>query len=57
MELNEKIIQIYPELEGKGNPFNPPVLYVLQNDGDGAYIKEWNYEKPEPTQQQLDAIK
>ena len=29
---------------------------VLQNDGQGAYIKEWNLDTPQPTQEQLDAL-
>ena len=29
----------------------------LQDDGDGVvYIKEWNLDKPKPTQEQLDAL-
>ena len=31
---------------------------LLQDDGDGAYIKEWNIssEKPKPTDEQLNAL-
>jgi len=29
---------------------------LLQNDGQGAYIKEWNLETAQPTQEQLDAL-
>jgi RPA family protein len=29
---------------------------ILQNDGQGDYIKEWNLEKAKPTQEQLDAL-
>jgi len=29
---------------------------VLQNDGDGDYIKEWNVEEAQPTDAQLDAF-
>ena len=30
---------------------------VLQDDGDGVvYIKEWNLDTPQPTQEQLDAL-
>lgn len=58
MQLNEKILMIYPELEGvvTSSPGNP--LYSLQDDTDGrgTYISDWNYEKPQPTQEQLDAI-
>jgi hypothetical protein len=29
---------------------------LLQDDGQGAYIKEWNLDTPQPTQEQLDAL-
>jgi len=30
---------------------------ILQDDGDGnVYIKEWNLDTPQPTQEQLDAF-
>jgi len=29
---------------------------LLQNDGEGDYIKEWNLDTPQPTQEQLDAL-
>ena len=29
---------------------------LLQNDGEGDYIKEWNLDTPKPTQEQLDAL-
>jgi hypothetical protein len=29
---------------------------LLQDDGQGAYIKEWNLDIPKPTQEQLDAL-
>jgi hypothetical protein len=29
---------------------------ILQDDGQGAYIKEWNVAEPQPTQEQLDAL-
>ena len=29
---------------------------VLQDDGNGAYIKEWNLDIPKPTMAQLDAL-
>ena len=29
---------------------------VLQDDGQGAYIKEWNLDIAKPTQEQLDAL-
>lgn len=55
MQLHEKILNIYPELNVPYNPFkNPP--YILQDDGQGAYIKQWNHIQPKPTQEQLDAL-
>ncbi len=56
MELNQKIISIYPELAGKVSVLIFESPYVLQDDGSGPYIKEWNYSQPKPTQEQLDAI-
>ena len=29
---------------------------VLQDDSQGPYIKEWNLDIPQPTQEQLDAL-
>jgi hypothetical protein len=29
---------------------------LLQDDGQGAYIKEWNLDIPKPTMAQLDAL-
>ena len=29
---------------------------LLQDDGQGAYIKEWNLDIPKPTMEQLDAL-
>jgi len=29
---------------------------ILQDEGQGAYIKEWNLEKAKPTEEQLDAL-
>ena len=34
--------------------FNSDV--ILQDDGNGVYIKEWNLETPEPTESELDAV-
>ena len=56
MTLVEKIISIYPELEGI--PFSR-VDIIVQNDSDGKgdYIKSWNHPTlTQPTQSQLDAI-
>ena len=56
MTLSEKIIFIYPELQG--TPF-PMLGIIVQNDsdGNGDYIKSWNHPTlTQPTQAQLDAI-
>lgn len=45
MELYEKIIEVYPELTDK-EFINGTI--ILQDDGEGVYIKEWNYSKPKP---------
>ena len=29
---------------------------ILQNDGDGDYIKEWNLDTPQPTEAQLNSV-
>ena len=29
---------------------------IIFNDGQGDYIKEWNLDTPQPTQEQLDAL-
>ncbi len=57
--LNQKILQIYPELQKISMSIYTQYPYILQDDSNntGQYIKEWNYSKPKPTQQQLDAIK
>lgn len=57
MTLNEKIIAIYPELEGLCTPFSNSA-YKIQDDSDGRgpYIKEWNYYKPQPTEEQLSGV-
>lgn len=57
MQLSEKLISIYPELAniknwGLGGP--PLILIQDDNNGSGAYIKEWNYHQPQPTPEQLE---
>ena len=29
---------------------------ILQNDGDGDYIKEWNLDTPQPTEAELNSV-
>jgi len=49
-QLSTKILQYV----GSEVDFKTDVL--LQNDGQGDYIKEWNLDIAEPTQAQLDAL-
>lgn len=52
MNLYEKIIALYPQLEDK----DFLTVITLQNDSDGKgdYIKEWNHPTlPKPTDEQL----
>ena len=49
-QLSSKIKQYV----GSEVDFTSDVL--LQNDGQGDYIKEWNLDTPQPTQEQLDAL-
>jgi hypothetical protein len=49
MTLFEKVIAAFPELANDLKVFANGVI-VMQDDldGNGAYIREWNYEKPLP---------
>jgi hypothetical protein len=49
--MYDKIIKIYPELAD----FNfASGVITLQDDGEGAYIKEWNHPTlARPTEQEL----
>ena len=53
MNIYEKIKAIYPELTQEDFiPSNN--IIVLQNDGEGDYIKEWNHPTfSRPTNEQL----
>ena len=35
--------------------FTPEVDFSLQNDGDGAYIREWWSASPQPTEAEIEA--
>jgi hypothetical protein len=48
MELWKKIIEAYPEINPTDD-FQQLGIYLRDDsDGQGAYIAEWNYEKPIP---------
>jgi|SRR6056300_1754648 len=49
-QLSTKIIQYV------GNKVDFLNDVILQDDGQGAYIKEWNLDIAKPTQEQLDAL-
>jgi hypothetical protein len=50
--MYEKLIKIYPELTLKD--FFPNGNILLQNDGKGDYIKEWNHPTlAKPTDEEL----
>lgn len=57
MTLAQKIYRIYPELLNFSWYFYTGVI-TLQDDSDGRgqYIRSWNYDQPQPTQEQLDLI-
>ena len=56
MTLYEKIKSIYSQLTlDDFSPFGSGTI-LLQNDGNGDYIKSWNHPTlTQPTQAQLDA--
>ena len=56
MTLYEKIKSIYPQLTlDDFSPFGSGTI-ILQNDGNGDYIKSWTHPTlTQPTQAQLDA--
>lgn len=41
MNIIEKVLSIYPELENSIKTMDGTIIF--QNDGKGDYIKEWNY--------------
>ena len=46
MKLWEKIVEAFPEIKATDNFANLGI--ELQDDGDGAYIAKWEYNKPIP---------
>jgi hypothetical protein len=54
MTLYDKIIKIYPALEGK-DFFTVGIILENLSDGNGDYIKSWNHASlSRPTQTELD---
>jgi hypothetical protein len=53
MSLYDKLLAMYPSLtQGDFSPFRNTI--VLQNDGNGDYIKEWKHPTlSQPTDEQL----
>ena len=57
MTLADKIVEIYPELNGT-NFIKIGIIVQNDSDGKGDYIKNWSHpDFPQPTKEQLDAIK
>lgn len=48
MTLYNQIIESYPELANGKEFENLVIMLQDDSDGQGAYIAEWNYEKPIP---------
>ena len=51
MALYEQIVAIYPELHEKLHDhifWSQTIVLQDDSDGEGAYIKKWDYEKPIP---------
>jgi len=56
MSLYNKILTLYPQLTVRDFDIDEGTI-LLQNDGNGDYIKSWNHPTlTQPTQAQLDAI-
>jgi len=56
MTLYNKIISLYPSLTNEDFSHRNGTI-LLQNDGEGDYIKSWNHSSlAKPTQEQLDNI-
>jgi hypothetical protein len=54
ISLFQKIQALHPELTS--DDFLNRVI-ILQDDGDGAYIREWNHPTiPQPTNEELDGV-
>jgi len=53
MALYDQIKAIYPSLTEAD--FDHKGTIILQNDGQGDYIKSWTNSNPQPTEEQLKA--
>ena len=53
MNLYEKIMAIYPQLEDKD--FITTITLQNDSDGKGDYIAKWEHTLPRPTDEQLGA--
>jgi hypothetical protein len=48
MSLSEQVIEAYPELKGSSSFRDGTILLQDDSDGEGVYIREWNYSQPLP---------
>lgn len=48
ISIYDKLIYLYPDAQEDD--------WKLQDDGQGAYIKEWNRQEMQPTQQELNNV-
>jgi hypothetical protein len=48
MELWEKIIEAYPEINPTDNFLELGIYLKDDSDGEGAFIAKWEYSKPIP---------
>ena len=46
MNISQSIFVIYPDIANKE--------FLVQDDGQGAYIAKWEYRKPQPTNEELE---
>ena len=48
MNIAQVLQYLYPDADAMKD-------YIVQDDGEGAYIKKWNLAEPQPTQAELEA--
>jgi hypothetical protein len=48
MELWEKIVEAYPEINPTDNFMELGIFLQDDSDGEGAYIARWDYDQPIP---------